>query len=372
VSAFSPGPFLRLSSHVSGRFAAPRDPVKAALRLRALLSKRYFDWVIVADDDLLHALLENGSRNELVPWLPFDPLDEATVALLTSKHAFAAQAPGHGIPVPESVLARSLSELLGAATLLGYPLVLKGDRGFSGAEVDIVSDEAALRRRAGRHFERYGAVLVQRYAGTASAAASVLYHRGRPSAYSAYRTLCGYPNATSASTVHETFEHPALDGIVRAVGRATGFHGLLGIDFIHDAASGALYALEINPRPTIGFSGTLANRQFFSPFVAEFLADRAGPGTVYAGAERVRVYFPTFLCYLATRRGAPDPQNQQRLGLCLREARHADWRLAAWELVRFVRDLVVKRVRLGRRSIQPSVPPAFLQPNQPAPRGLLP
>jgi len=334
---FSPGPYLHLSSHLDERIKGYRDPKRAAAELLKLLEHRHFDWVIVADDDLLRALLETSDRAKLAPWFPFDPFGDAG-RLLTSKFGFAAEAARAGIPAPESTLAESVPIVAAYASVFGYPVVLKGDRGFAGLEVDVVWDEETLRVKSAVHLARYGRVLVQRFVPGVSASACVLYQRGALAAYKAYRSECCYPTPTSASTVHDYFSHPALESIVRTVGTVTGFHGLLGIDFMHDEKTDRLYAIEINPRPTIGFSGTATNRAFFTPFVADFLSNTPGRGVAYDGHDPTQSYFPGYLFYFLTRADRSEPGSKRRLKACLNEYRREDWRLACWEIVRFARD----------------------------------
>src|SRR5271155_1213575 len=154
VSVFSPGPYLHLSSHLDERIKGYRDPKRAAAELLKLLEHRHFDWVIVADDDLLRALLETSDRAKLAPWFPFDPFGDAG-RLLTSKFGFAAEAARAGIPAPESTLAESVPIVAAYASVFGYPVVLKGDRGFAGLEVDVVWDEETLRVKSAVHLARY-------------------------------------------------------------------------------------------------------------------------------------------------------------------------------------------------------------------------
>lgn len=346
VSALSPGPLL-WSSHVAERIKGPRDPISAAVQLRALLDERTFDWVIVADDDLLRAVLEVTDRNKLSRWFPFNPLDDVALGVLTSKYGFALHAPAAGIPVPESFVVDSVAAAASQAEIFGYPVVLKGRQGFSGSDVNVVADKAALLRASAQHIERYGRVLVQRHVVGINVSASILYHRGTLSGYKAYRAECCYPNDTSASTVHEFFDHPSLDAIVRAVGTLTGFHGMLGIDFVYEEKTGTLYAIEINPRPTIGFAGARANVAYFSPLVTKFFEDESGPGIAYAGADRLQSYFPNYLMYYVSRADKHDPQTTRRLKASFGEYRADEWRLAAWQLLRFARDCFRDVFHLG-------------------------
>jgi glutathione synthase/RimK-type ligase-like ATP-grasp enzyme len=339
VTGLSPWP-LRLCSAVAENIAGPRDPREAAATLRRLLAERHFDHVVVADDALLRALIEFGDRDALRGWFPVDPADDDALAFVLSKHAFTEGATRIGVPVPEFAFARSVDEALDAARSLDFPVVVKGPYGFGGLEVTVAHDAAAVRAASLDVLERYGRALVQRRIDGPNAGACVVYDRGVPLGFKAYLADCAYPTANSASTVHELFEHPALEPIVRAIGAATGFHGLLGIDFVIDRTTGTPFAVEVNPRPTLGFAGATANLRFFAPLLARFLGGSAErlPTAVYAGPAQLQAYFPGYLFYALRARRFGERATYRRLLACLGEIRAAELPLAAWQTLRIVRD----------------------------------
>lgn len=342
VTSFSPGP-LGLSGDVSERLICSREPVLAAHQLRDLLRRRRFDWVIVADEMLLLALIEGVDPAAPPDWLPIDPTDRDAVGLALSKHTFAERAAEIDIRVPEFGFATSMADALRRAREFGFPVVLKGDRGFAGSEVRVCRDTGSLARAIDELIARSGRVLVQRHIVGSPASACVLYDRGAVVAYKAYRAECSYPDVHAASTVHTFFEHPDIEATARALGRATEFHGMAGIDFITDGDR--LFALEINPRPTIGFAGTVANRAFFSPSIRRFLACEPALGTIaYDGREAMQTYFPGYLCYFLKNLAKRDALAFDRLAASLREARSRDAILAAWGISRFAYDEIANRL----------------------------
>lgn len=315
--------------------------------LRDLLANQTFDWLIVSDDDLLHALVDFGAH-PVGAKLPIDPQDSCAVGLTLSKFAFGDLAQEHSIPTPPSGVAASIEEAATLASDIGYPVVIKGDRGFGGLEVRFAADRSHLSAACEPFLSSYGRVLVQRHVDGVPVSACVLYSDGNPLAFTSFRAECSYPDAMSASTVHTSFRHPDLREIVAAVGEATRFRGMLGIDFMYDHASGSLYAIEINPRPTIAFGGTAANRAFFAPHVARFLRGEKGPLVEAPDAESVQVYFPTYLFYAVTSAHRDEPRWKRHLAACLREFRLDEWRLALWQIARFCYDELGGRLpRLG-------------------------
>jgi hypothetical protein len=334
VASFSPGP-LNLSRQVSRKIVCAREPEVAAQQLRAELGLHSYDWVIVGDEALLRALAA-GAPGPLEGWFPVDPNRKDIVTFLTSKHEFARRAPEFGIPVPESQFVTSAQEALEVARASGFPLVVKGPYGFSGLEVSIARNEEQLRESCQAMLRSYGVALLQRFIDGESASVAVLYDRGNPLAYKAYVAECPFPREHSAATCHAAFEHPSLEPTVRAVGAATKFTGMAGIDFVREFATGRLYALEINPRPTSAFSGLHRDREFFAPAIVRFLGDQQGQTSVYDAGESAQAYFPGYAFYFFSRANKLDGKAYRRLRASLAEAREADLRIVLWELSRFI------------------------------------
>jgi hypothetical protein len=196
--------------------------------------------------------------------------------------------------------------------------------------------------------ERYPRVLLQRFVEGELASVAVLYDRGEPSAYKAYITECPFPRAHSAATVHRPFEHPELETIVRAAGAATGFHGMAGIDFVHESATGRLYALEINPRPTSAFAGLREDRAFFGPAVVRFVHGSREPAVRYEGDGQAQAYFPSYAFYFLGHAKKSERESYRRLAASLAQGREPGMRIALWEFARFVARAGYDRI--GARS----------------------
>jgi hypothetical protein len=338
TTAFSPW-HLKLNPYVCEHIAGSRDATEAAIGLEELLSRRRFDLVIIADDDLLRALVERCDLAAPPSWLPFDPHNDDARSFLLSKHEFANCASRFGIPVPESHLAGSLEEAALYAERFGFPVVLKGAHGSAGNAVYVASDASALHSGGTKLFAFCNRILVQRYVKGPLAAASVLYDRGEVVGYSSHLLECPFPRSFSASTVRSPFTHPTFEAVVGAVGAATRFHGLVGIDFVQDEKTGELFALEVNPRPTTGFSDSASTRAFFAPLLAGFLKGEAPRGRAYDGPASAQ--FPAYLFYFLMRADKRSTRSYRRLLDSLAKMRPDNASLAAWEIIRFVRDQAV-------------------------------
>lgn len=316
--------------------ACSSDPATAATQLQSYLRCNPFDWVIVADEELLRALIDGRSLDSRTEWFPVDPADSLAVDLLASKYTFIERADALGLSVPTNRFAASADEAVAYAQEIGYPVFLKGEHGFAGLQVRCLTDDQGVRRVAERFLQAYSRVLVQGRIGGIPVSACVLYDRGKLSAYKTFMTECEYPGRFSPSTVHQYFAHPAIEPVLSALGEATKFHGLAGVDFMYDPALDKLFVIEMNPRPTIGFAGAAANRAFFAPAIERFL--RRGSFSapdVYDGREPAQCYFPSYLFYLATRPDWHDRRLLDRLRASIHEFRPREWRLVLFEIVRF-------------------------------------
>jgi hypothetical protein len=334
TTAFSPW-HLKLNPYVSEHITASRDVDEAAEQIERLLASRHFDWVVIGDDDLLSALVER--RHPAAPsWLPFDPWDDDARSLLLSKHGFTEYAARAGIPVPNSHLATTVEEAMVHAHRFGFPVVVKGAQGSAGDAVTVVHDAPALRDAVSKILRSGKHVLVQRYIKGPLASADVLYDRGDVVGYSARLLECPFPQTISPSTVRSRFDHPSVESIVRTVGAQTGFHGLAGIDFVQDETTGELFAIEVNPRPTAGFSDGPATRAFFAPLVAGFLSGNAARGQRYDGPANAQ--FPGHLFYFLLKSDKRDERSYRRALDSLTKLRPDNAGLALWQFARFIRD----------------------------------
>lgn len=341
VTGLSPGT-LSLSRHVAQKFTCSRDPRAAALQMRELIARQHFDWIVVADDALFRGLIESGDRAALREWFPVDPSRDDILTFVTSKHEFALRASEFGIPAPESRLFADLSECLERASRVAYPIVAKGPHGFSGSEVFVATNESELRSACEKLLPRYGKVLLQRFVSGRSASAAVLYDHGKAAAYKAYFTECPYPSEHSAATVHRPLRHASVEPIVRAIGDATGFHGMAGIDFVLENETDQLFAIEINPRPTSAFSGLRADRAFFGPAIARFLRGDGEPAERFDAGDAPQAYFPDYAFYFLDRANKAKADSYRRLRSALGESAGSELPIVGWATARYAYD------RLGR------------------------
>lgn len=164
-------------------------------------------------------------------------------------YEFAA---AHGVPVPPWRL------VYGGDTVdLPFPIVLKVPQSSSAVGVQKVSSRdgvtAARRRLLADHDLPADAPLIaqQFVAARQLCTLSFAFH-GRPKGTLVYRNLCEFPDRGGAGIARENLRHAAIERHVDTLLRGSGWHGIIGFDFLEDAATGAVLLIDANPRPTPG------------------------------------------------------------------------------------------------------------------------
>ncbi len=205
-----------------------------------------FQWVIIADDEVLLEL----SRRLDEPWcaacLPVRPVRE-NMDLLLDKAAFPKIAGRHGLPVPRTRTVRQLDDALSVANECGYPLIAKSVNGCGGAHVACVRNKEELRREVARRGETFA---LQAFAGGTLCSGTVLFQHGKLRFWAVYERSKTHPAPYGPSAAIRFVEIPWMAQLLQKLGDVTGFHGLCGVDFMYRRDAGTITLLELNGRPT--------------------------------------------------------------------------------------------------------------------------
>ena len=269
---------------VDRRVTIERDESAALAALRGAISREHFDLIVIGDEALLHALSRSPE-----PWvervLPFRT-DAETRRLILDKNAMLRAVAARGVLVPPFLTVASDAELPHAAEEIGYPLVLKDAAGCAGAGVRRVdrSDELST---AYASLARVGEVAVQRFVGGRPGCTEVLFDHGVPRCWTSALMLEQWPTAFAGCTVRRPIARPGVEMMLHAVGAATGFHGLGGIDWLEDD-EGRLYFLEFNARVTHVVGP--ARRAFGAEFAAMMAGSPPAPHAVELPGRTVPVF----------------------------------------------------------------------------------
>jgi biotin carboxylase len=257
------------SRYCSRNIVVPRGELKEIYPklIEQVLAAQQYDAIFICNEEILEALL---AHVELLESPGFVLSSKDTLRKALSKRAMLELAGSIGIATPRTIAPTQLPELIAAGEELGFPLVVKGDRGEAGGHVRLVEDPSRLvasyREIASlENSGEFGPVLQEFVRGWAYSVGG-LYYRGKPLRVCAHRKVIGVPPLGGLTVRGETENQPGLLEAAFRVFDALNYTGLGHIEFIRDIEQRFQF-LEINPRSwgTIGV-GAVAGVDFFTPY----------------------------------------------------------------------------------------------------------
>lgn len=236
---------LTLSRHIRRSLHCEREAMPAVLKSHLANPVNAYDWVILGDEATLYALIDDPTED----WSSIFPVEYSGIKprLITSKALFTNLCREQGIALPPSVVCSRAEELEAAAAGLGYPVMVKSDRGCAGNGVRKLQDAADLPQTL-QHLSE-GPWIVQKFIAGRVGSTQLLLDHGKPVCWFASLKHTVWPPPFGPSCVRELFSHPEMLTRLEQIGELTGFHGLCGVDWIVDEHN-TLYILELNARPT--------------------------------------------------------------------------------------------------------------------------
>ncbi|HLI67227.1 MAG TPA: ATP-grasp domain-containing protein [Caulobacteraceae bacterium] len=235
-------PAKRLKPWLHAEHIASVDSPEAHWRYRELAEDPAVTWIYPLTEPAIAACHQAiGGSPKLFP-----SLSAETLALIVSKQNVSAFARQHGLATPASNPAASKDDAVSIARALGYPVVVKGQGGNSGARVAICRDEAAVR-------DSYDAMsafdpFVEAYIEGETWIAGGFFLNGRAIRLQICRAVETDPPKVGHSLEVEHEAPEALRSATLKFYQALRWTGYANADFIR-AADGQFYFLESNPRP---------------------------------------------------------------------------------------------------------------------------
>jgi carbamoylphosphate synthase large subunit len=261
-----------ISNRLIYRAIVPRRSLEAALlRFQP-------DMVIPCDERTvrdLHALWRETRHQHVKLLIEKSTAPAPSYDIITSRAALLSLAQRQGARVPASMPLRDISELDKWTSENAAPFVLKADGSWAGFGVRIISDASAAegayrrmtRRASGRlairesllesnHFgirswvrRERPAMSVQAYIDGWPANVGVACWQGEVLAAVCAESVAT-TSATGPSTVARIIHNTEMIDAATRVVMALGLSGMIGFDFMIEAATGAAYLIEMNPRNT--------------------------------------------------------------------------------------------------------------------------
>lgn len=236
------------------------------------------DMVIACDERTvrdLHAICRETRSAALRTFIQRCSVPLTRFETITSRAELLALAQENGVRVPESMALPDVRALQRWMETHPTPFVLKADGSWSGFGVRIISDPAkaedafadllqpiglrfALRESVleGNHFgfrawlqRERPALSVQTFIDGWPANIGVACWQGEMLAATCAEAV-STESATGPSTVSRIIHNPEMVEAARRIVKALGMSGLIGFDFMIEAATGAAYLIEMNPRNT--------------------------------------------------------------------------------------------------------------------------
>lgn len=225
------------------------QPEAIAATLRRLVETYKFDVIYLCSEELLAivlALTASGRWNAL-------PLSNAdSLITLLSKNATLRVAQDAKVAIPRTAIPGNETDVPSIGRELGFPLLVKGERGDSGRNVRVVASAdrllATYREVRQREADYSGRPALQEYVAGPAYSVGGLFHHGRPLRICAHRKLLIFPPSGGWSVKGITERPPRLLEAAFEVFAALEYTGLGHAEFIHDPRDSRFKFIELNPR----------------------------------------------------------------------------------------------------------------------------
>ncbi|MBI2207480.1 MAG: ATP-grasp domain-containing protein [Candidatus Rokubacteria bacterium] len=240
-------------------------------RLFDTVGQGRYQAIFLCSEPILETLLPYLERAR--GWDAMPITAPSSLKLSFSKNQMLALADAMSVPAPRTIVPVSEEDVAKIGRELGFPIVVKGEKGSASQHVRLVHRPEDLvptyREIAGRERRSAGRPAIQEFVPGPVYSIGGLFDNGRPLRVLAHRRLLTFPRE-GGRTVKGVTERPAkLLENAFALFAALDYTGLGHMDFMHDQRDGQFRFLEINPRVwgSIGLA-RLAGVDLYTPYAA--------------------------------------------------------------------------------------------------------
>jgi hypothetical protein len=233
------------SRWVDVRLPGTCDPAENLERLRLhLATGAAYDWIMLADDPTMVEGVRRCREAWCRGWFPVDP---ATVdpKFLIHKTLLMTAALAPGLPVPQSITTSTADEIRAAASVIGFPVLVKPAVGTAGAGIFTAGDAGELEAR----MPSPGSFVVQAFIKGRVGGTLVLFDHGRPLWWQNSLRVRVWPEPYGPSCQRRSISHPVFAVMVEKLGALLNMTGLGEIEWIMPDDGGSPVLIEFNPRP---------------------------------------------------------------------------------------------------------------------------
>ena len=238
-------------------------------KLQDIVEEGAYDAIYLCSEEILATILPLVGSSDRWKALPLT--EPASLKIALSKNAALQLAADAGVPVPRTVISTGEREVESLGQELGFPLIVKGERGVAAQNVRIVRTRGELlpryREVEKREREYGGRPALQEFIPGPKYVVGGLFHSGKPLRVCAHRKVLMNPPEGGVMVKGVTERPPGLLENAFKVFAALQYTGLGDMDFIRDVRDGQFKFLEINPRvwAGIGFA-QYAGVDFYTPY----------------------------------------------------------------------------------------------------------
>jgi len=209
-----------------------------------------YDVIYLCSEQVLPIILQIAPTADC--WRALPLTEPSDLSVLISKHAVLKRVAEAGVPIPRTIFPIDESEVSAAGDDIGYPLLLKGDRGEGSQQVRLVKKSDFLlseySQLAAMGEDRKILPCLQEYLRGPKYTVAGLFDKGKPLRVMAYLSELSYPPTIGHTIKGVTENPPGLLGAAYKAFAALRFTGLGNLEWIKDARDGEYKFLEINPR----------------------------------------------------------------------------------------------------------------------------
>ena len=230
-----------------------------------------FDAIFLCSEPILEGLLPHIGTAP--GWRALPITAPSALKLTFSKNDMLALAHDVSVPAPRTIVPVSEDDVTKLGKELGFPILVKGERGSASQHVRLVHRPQDLlptyREIVGREQRFSGRPALQEFVPGPVYSIGGLFDKGRPLRVLAHRRLLTFPREGGRTVKGVTDRPDRLLDNAFALFAALEYTGFGHMDFMHDQRDGEFRFLEINPRVwgSIG-QARLAGVDLYTPYAA--------------------------------------------------------------------------------------------------------
>ena len=224
-------------------------PDAIAATLQRLVETYTFDIIYLCSEELLPIVVDLTAAGR---WRALPLSKSESLRTLLSKHETLRVAEDAGVAVPRTVIPVGEKVVSSIGQKLGFPVLVKGERGDSGRNVRVVTSADRLlatycevRKQEATYSGRPS---LQEYVAGPAYSVGGLFDRGEPLRVCAHRKLLTFPPGGGWSVKGITERPPGLLEAAFKVFDALEYTGLGHVEFIRDLRDHRFKFIELNPR----------------------------------------------------------------------------------------------------------------------------